>query len=554
MPMTEWNKNISLKMTKAYLGVVHQLEDMGVGLLSGGLRGLEKESLRVTKEGHLSRVAHPYLLGSPLTHPHITTDFSEAQLEFVTAPYPHSWEAVQFLTELHQFAVDAMDKNSKTGSHELIWPASMPCHVMNDEIVPVAEFGGSNVGKMKHVYRLGLGERYGRIMQTISGVHYNFSIPERFWPVYKELHCDVSKRSEEFVSAQYFHMLRNLRRSGWLLLYLFGCSPAFSSSFNANQDMSAQFEKMNNSFYLPYATTLRMSDIGYKNKSQDSIHVSSNSIDEYMHDLSNAMDQTYAPYAEIGVKVDGTYKQLNANLLQIENEYYSSVRPKRTARSGERPTCALFRAGVQYLEVRSLDLNMFDPVGVSQEQLHFMEVLMWYCLLYPSPLMDAEDETLYSRNQLLVAREGRNPDLKLVHHGKERLLTEWATAILRDMQPLAELMDKNSADPEQGVYTHALAEQQAKVNDSEQTPSAMVLNEMRRANVSFHELTLGLAERHTAYFRALRLNTRRAEFFQTMASKSHEKQREIELADEMSFDEYLEDYFSRGYGRTRGCG
>jgi len=537
-------------MTKEYLSRLLELEGMGDQLLRSGLRGVEKESLRVTSQGRLSKAAHPYLLGSPLTHPHITTDFSEAQLEFVTAPYSQTWEVMQFLTELHQFTIDAMDKNTRSDSNELIWPSSMPCHVMNDEIVPVAEFGKSNVGLMKHVYRLGLGERYGRLMQTISGVHFNFSIPEKFWPVYKEIHCDVSRRKEGFISSQYFHMLRNLRRAGWLLLYLFGCSPAFSSSFNVKAD---GFKQHKHSYYLPYATTLRMSDIGYKNKSQDSIRVSSNSVDEYIRDLSNAMHTSYAPYENIGVKVSGAYKQLNAKLLQIENEYYSSVRPKRTARSGERPTCALHRAGVEYLEVRSLDLNMFEPVGVSEEQLQFMELLLWYCLLYPSPELTADDEKVNSHNQLLVARAGRDPNLKLRHFDKERPLSEWAMAIMHDMEPLAELMDKNSQNPEQRIFTNALAAQKAKIIDSEQTPSALVLHEMDRANVSFHELAHGFAERHTAYFRALRLNQRRADFFTTMAEKSHQKQKEIEAADNLSFDDYLENYFSKGFGSNPGC-
>jgi len=450
---------------------------------------------------------------------------------------------MQFLSELHQFAVDAMDKNSSSMSNELIWPSSMPCHVMNEDMVPIAQFGTSNVGQMKHVYRLGLGHRYGRIMQTISGVHFNFSIPEGFWPIYQELLCcDLGKRNEGFISSQYFHMLRNLRRISWLSLYLFGCSPAFCSSFNISSD---GLEKLNHSYYLPYATSLRMSDIGYKNKSQDSIHVSSNSLAAYVKDLSSAMNTSFPAYEKIGVKENGQYKQLNANLLQIENEYYSSVRPKRTARSGEKPTAALERAGVQYLEFRALDLNVFDPVGVNQDEMYFMEIVMWYCLLYPSPDLSLEAEQMYSNNQLIVSREGRRPDVKLMHFHEERDLREWAMAICRDMEPLAELMDKSTADSEKDLYSNALAQQIAKITDSELTPSAQVLSEMQRSNVSFHELTLGLAESHTAYFRALRLQPKRIDLFQRLAAKSHEKQSAMEKSETVTFDDYLANYFAK---------
>ena len=55
-------------------------------LLTGIVRGIEKESLRVDPTGHLAMTPHPRALGSTLTHPSITTDYSEALLEFITAP------------------------------------------------------------------------------------------------------------------------------------------------------------------------------------------------------------------------------------------------------------------------------------------------------------------------------------------------------------------------------------------------------------------------------------------------------------------------------------
>ena len=519
-----------------YLNKIEQVKKIGGGqILAGGLRGVEKESLRTTPNGQIAKTPHPKLFGSALTHPTITTDYSEAQLEFVTAPYSENWEVVQALTELHQFVIQ------NNPNDELIWPASMPCMVGGEEAVPVAEFGNSNVGQMKHVYRLGLGHRYGRIMQTISGVHFNFSIPERFWPIYREAVGECSKQTDDFISQQYFHILRNLRRSSWIILYLFGCSPAICESFAVN---TSELQKFNQSYFLPYATSLRMSDIGYKNDSQSSIHVSANSLSDYIKDLTQAISTPFAEYEEIGVKVDGQYKQLNSNLLQIENEYYTLVRPKRVARSGEKPSEALERAGVQYLELRALDNSLFDPVGVNRDELYFLELLIWYCLFYPSPNLCSQEEKENSDNQLRVSKEGRKPGLKLLHHGEERLLQDWAAAMCDDMLPLAEILDESSANPDLKCYSNALQAQIEKIDNPEKTPSAIVLNEMHESNVSFHELSLQIAKSHKEYFVELQLSEKRKESLSQLASKSLLKQSELEEQDKIDFATYLRKYFS----------
>lgn len=530
------------KMTNEYLYTLKRVQEMGGGkILSGGLRGVEKESLRVTSEGQIAKTPHPQALGSALTHPYITTDYSEAQLEFVTPPYASNWQVMQSLTELHQFTVGSLS-HSSAHKEELIWPASMPCMVGSESDVPVATFGPSNVGKMKHVYRLGLGHRYGRIMQTISGVHFNFSIPERFWPIYKEFAGAVGKQNEDFISEQYFHALRNLRRASWILLYLFGCSPSICASFKVD---SSQLEKSGNSYYLPYATSLRMSNIGYKNDSQSSIHVSANGLDEYITDLTAAISTPFPEYEKIGVKVDGKYRQLNTNLLQIENEYYTLIRPKRVARSGEKPSQAMRRAGVQYLEVRALDNSLFDPVGVNSDELCFLELIIWYCLLYPSPPLCEDEEKVNSDNQLLVATQGRKPGLTLQQNGKPRALKNWALALCKDMQPLAEMLDQGKPGSSNAMYTTALNKQLEKITNPEKTPSAKVLSEMKKFDGSFHELTFDVARAHKEYFEALRISNEKSEYLSKVAQKSHEKQAALESEDSQGFDEYLKSYFGK---------
>ena len=519
-----------------YQNKIEQIKKLGGGqVLAGGLRGVEKESLRTTPNGQIANSSHPKVFGSALTHPTITTDYSEAQLEFVTAPYSENWEVIQALTELHQFVIQ------NNPNDELVWPASMPCMVGSEDEVPVAKFGNSNVGQMKHVYRLGLGHRYGRIMQTISGVHFNFSIPERFWPIYRQAIGECGKQTDDFISQQYFHILRNLRRSSWIILYLFGCSPAICESFAVN---TSELHKLKHSYFLPYATSLRMSDIGYKNDSQSSIHVSANSLTDYIRDLTQAISTPFPEYEKIGVKVNNQYKQLNTNLLQIENEYYTLVRPKRVARSGEMPSEALERAGVQYLELRALDNSLFDPVGVNRDELYFLELLIWYCLFYPSPDLCPREEKENSDNQLLVAKEGRKPGLKLLHHGEERLLQEWASAMCEDMLPLASILDESSANPELMCFSNALAAQIEKIKDPDKTPSAIVLNEMQESNLSFHELGLQIAKSHKDYFTELDLSEKRKDSFSELAKRSLLKQSELEGQDKVDFDTYLENYFS----------
>ena len=294
------------------------------GVMQGGLKGVEKESLRVTPDRHVAQTPHPPALGSTLTHDNITTDYSEALIELVTPAFPESWQLLQFLCDLHQFVYRHL-------GDELLWATSMPCIVGGDHEIPIARYGRSNIGKLKEVYRLGLGHRYGRLMQAISGVHFNYSFPARFWEALGEA-LQAKRADQDFISSQYFALLRNYRRYGWLILYLFGNSPALCASFVKGREHTLR-ELTPGTLYEPYATSLRMSDLGYRNKNQAGVHISVNSLQEYVRDLTAAVSTPHPEYQKIGVKVDGEYRQLNANLLQIENEYYSYIRPKRVTRS-----------------------------------------------------------------------------------------------------------------------------------------------------------------------------------------------------------------------------
>jgi glutamate--cysteine ligase len=519
-------------VNQSFEHVLAALHAAGGESLAGGLRGIEKESLRVDPRGYLAQTPHPDALGSALTNRYITTDFSEALLEFVTPALGSTWEALQTICDIHQFTYERI-------GDELLWVASMPCQVPPDTEIPLARYGDSNVGRMKTVYRRGLGHRYGRDMQTIAGVHFNYSLPDAFWPAYQAI-LEDNLAEFEFRSNHYLGMVRNFRRYGWLVLYLFGASPALCRSFGGGALDMPLLNK--DTYFEPYGTSLRMSDLGYNSQTQAGISISLNRLDEYIRDLGGATRTPEPAYDEIGVVVNGEYQQLNANKLQIENEYYSPIRPKRVAWSGERPTAALRRGGVEYVEIRSLDINVFDPSGINQNTMRFMEAFLVFCLLDDSAKFIDESFAETQHNQALVAKRGREPGLKLMRDGKSISLESWATEIVEKVEAVSELIDAQDGT---SSYRDAAGLMLGLVEDTEKTPSARLIQELRDADCSFFEFALSTAGGHKDYFASLTpMPDERARELEREASESLERQREIEAADEISFEQYLANYFS----------
>ena len=425
--------------------------------------------MRVSGDGHIAQTPQPGALGSALTNPHITTDYSEALIELVTPTFDANTALLQYLNDLHQFVYHNI-------AEELLWATSMPCELSGDDEVPIAQFGSSHQGRVKSIYRHGLKVRYGGMMQAISGVHFNYSLSEPFWQMYAEI-CQSRDAGPEFVSARYFDLLRNYRRHGWIVSYLFGASPALCRTFLQGRSVHELQALGPDTLIGPYATSLRMSDIGYRNRNQAAVAVSVNSLEEYLRDLRRAVAQPTPAFAALGVKVDGEYRQLSANALQIENEYYSYIRPKRTPRAGERTTRALGRAGVEYVEVRALDNSAFDPAGVNLRKLYFLEAFLQLLLFKASPPIDTHEEEAIDRNHLSVARRGREPGLTLERDGREVLMSVWAAELLDSMQGICEVLD---AQHPQRPYRAALADQMAKFQEVEHTPSARLLRELRQ--------------------------------------------------------------------------
>ena len=520
-------------MSPLYQQRLKAMADNGGGdLIADGNRGIEKECLRITPAGLIAGTGHPLSLGSALTNRFITTDYSEALLEFVTPPEQSAWATAQFLCDLHQFTYAAI-------GDELLWPFSMPCRLRSQEDIPVAQYGLSNAGRAKTIYRNGLGHRYGRYMQAIAGIHFNYSVPNDYWAFLAQTELQDGDLSA-LKSERYLGLVRNVRRMDWLLFYLFGASPAVCRSFLAGAQTDLK-QLDNGTCYGQWATSLRMSDLGYQNSNQSALVVSANSLEDYVRDLSAALVSPDDDYVKLGVKKDGEYLQLNANRLQIENEYYSSVRPKRVVREGERPSAALTRAGVEYVELRSLDLSPFDPVGMGQSQQKFLEAFMLYCLLEDSPAINNDEHSGMQQNHLDVAKHGRKPGLELRRGSGKVSLQAWATEICAGMRPVSEMLDAG----ENTGYVAALDTQLAAIKDPELTPSARLLAELRETGESFADYGLNMASTYRDYFSGIAAEFNgHSELLVKEAAESLERQHAIEAADEMSLDEYLAHYYA----------
>lgn len=504
-------------------------------LLRNGLKGLEKESLRLSSDGLLAHTPHPKRLGSALTHNWITTDYSEALLELITPPFTHSLDTLCFLEELHAFVYHHL-------GDEYLLATSMPVGLSGEESIPIAQYGSSNIARMKHVYRQGLARRYGRAMQSIAGVHFNYSVNQALWPVLHELEKRGDQPLSEFINEAYFGLIRNIHRYGWLIIYLFGCSPSLCASFFTKNPPTGFIQWDSNTFYRPYATSLRMSDIGYRNSQQANLDVSFNTLTQYVESLTKAIVTRYPPYEKIGVKVGETYRQLNTCLLQIENEYYSAIRPKQITYSGEKPSLALKKRGVHYVELRLLDLLATAPSGVELEQLHFLELFLLFCLLVDSPFLSREEMIETNKNNLIVACCGRTPDFHLFRHGKKIRLTEWLCELLAKMEPIAETLDIGERE---NPYTYSLRIQKEVASQVEATPSAKMLSSMQSDHHSFSSYAIYLSHCHALHWQKYALSPEKMNLFTQEARISWDKQYKIEQSDTLSFDEFLEHYFSQ---------
>jgi len=497
-------------------------------LLRGILRGIEKEGLRVDHDGKLALTPHPKRLGSALTHPRITTDYSESLLELITGTHDTVCGVLGELRDVHRFVAQHLDG-------EWMWNQSMPALLPAEEDIPIAWYGTSNTGMLKHVYRRGLAVRSGRIMQCIAGLHYNFSLPEALW----ELLGSPGDADAVRKSNGYMALIRNFTRYAWLLMYLFGASPAVSRNFlrTDTHDLQALDD---DTWYLPHATSLRMSDLGYHNQAQSELQLCYNDLDTFLRRMYKAVTTPWPAYQAIGTHRDGQWVQLNTNILQIENEYYSNIRPKHPVGRCERPLTVLAHNGIQYVEIRCLDIDPFSPVGISDQTCRFLDVFLLFCATAPSPLFDASGFCQYSdRNFNLVAKQGRQPGLLLTRDGQSVALHDWAHALLDDMSACAALLDAAYGGAH---YTAALHAQRDKVRDASLTPSAQLLQQLRDTGRNLQQFSLDLSRQHHNALRSQPLPADVQTRLQQQAQDSLQQQQDLEQNDRVDFDTYVRHY------------
>lgn len=513
------------------------LSGAGNGLLTEIGRGIEKEGLRVERgSGMLAQTPHPKTLGSALTHPSITTDYSEALLEFITPVSTSIDDSLGQLRAIHQFTASQLGE-------EILWGASMPCIVAGEQSIPIAHYGRSNVGTMKRVYRNGLGERYGRMMQAIAGIHYNFSMPEAFWQASWE-QANKPGSLQHYKTTGYLDLIRNFFNRAWLLIYLTGASPAVCASFlagNANHPLQP-FDASGSTLYLPYATSLRMGDLGYNSNAQASLQICYNRLENYIRTLHQAIVTPHAAYAHFDVTQSGEQAQLNDSLLQIENEFYSPIRPKRVTHSGEAPLVALQRAGIEYIEVRCVDINPFMELGIDAQTIRLIDTFLLDCLLTDSPPCDNKTRMHAKENLRRVVDLGRDTGLQLTTDTGETPFGTLANRHLDSMARTAELLDRAHGGTN---YSLSVAAAKQRVADPASTPSGKIIAAMRDQQIPFWQLALNQSRKWHEQFLSTPLEHSTYRKFSEQSERSLEEQKLIEDRDTLGFTQYLDNFYAQ---------
>jgi len=508
-------------------------------VLAGRQVGLEKESLRVGAQGSISQLDHPSVLGSALCHTAITTDFSESLLEMVTPPCASSSASLEYLTGIHQFVATRLPVG------EMLWNTSMPCIVQGEESIRIGEYGDAHSASMKHAYRRGLGLRYGRMMQAIAGIHYNFSIPDSFWERWADLNSIEYENMAALRTAGYFHMTRGWMRIAWVVPYLFGASPAVCETFLGPGAQDSDLENLNgHTRYARYGTSLRMGNIGYRYREDSGVDLSvcHSSFAHYMNDLHGHVTSEHPEYARQGVlDKSGKYQQLNTNRLQIENEFYSSIRPKQIPEGEQMPLIAMRERGIRYLELRSLDINPFEPAGLTEEQLAFLEVLMVFtALMDPSP-QDAQGIVRAKHNIETVAHRGREPGLMLHTIEGPVALRDWGAQLVEALTPIASWFDQQNGTD---IYTNSVNIQKQRFESSDYTTSADVIEQVHSSG-SFSRFAMEQSARHHHTLVESVMDEALCETLMVGAAESMLKQRQLEAETTGEFSDFLASRFEQ---------
>lgn len=506
---------------------IESIKNDSMQILNKGSIGFEKESLRISNN-QISRLKHPSSLGSALKNGYITTDFSEAQLELISPYFSDNSKSLEFLDQLHHFVSHIIDTES-------LWPLSMPPFISSEDDIKIASYGTSNEGIFKTVYRNGLANRYGKKMQTISGIHFNYSLPDIFWKL--DFSNEKNLNEERLRSIIYFRMLRNIFRFNWLILYLFGASPIISKNF-INDDISSLIKINDEEYYLPYATSLRMSKYGYQNNTRNKLNPSLESLDHYLSDLSEALNTNSPQFSKIAIKYGPNQQQLNKNVLQIPAEHYATARPKNGSYGDNSQIKKLMVGGVSYIELRSLDINPFERTGIDIDTINFLEVFLIFCLFHESKLILEDEYEQIKSNEGLVSMAGRDPKAYLIKKGERILLRSWGNEIFDHLETYAELM--NEKDRHYSISVNRIRQS---INDPNKTLSGKLLDKILSERIDMSELGYQLSERNKVYYLDIKKEYNVAwDCFEEEAKRSIQEQTELEKKKTTSFEQFLKDH------------
>ncbi|QFQ32572.1 glutamate--cysteine ligase [Buchnera aphidicola (Aphis fabae)] len=485
-------------------------------------RGIERETLRIKKNGNFSNTQHPYDIGSALTHQWITTDFSENLLEFITPNTNNIDYLLIFLKDLHSFV-------AYKNSNELMWPFSIPYIYKKSTNIQIAKYGTSNYGAFKTLYRKGLKIRYGDLKNTISGIHYNFSLPTTFWPK------DTTEKTDN-ISSGYLNLIRNYYRFGWIIPYLFGSSPAILENFITNKKYKFQKNK-EGILYLPWSTSLRLSDMGYTSTSIEDLNITFNNLESYINCLKKAMNTPSKKFSDLGlINKLGEFQQLNTNILQLENELYTQIRPKRTTNYGESLLDALKDRGIEYVEIRSLDINPFSSIGINKNQILILDLFLIWCSLMDAPKTKKTDFYFITKNWNKIIFEGRKPNQKIyINENKKYKLKKIGKRIFQDLKKIAIILDNQSKNEE---YQKVCDKKILFFEYPELTYSAKFLK-LFIENNRIKKTGLNLANTyHNQFINQFYYNSHK-QILENETIRSHQKEIELEKNETLSLKDYL---------------
>ena len=444
-------------------------------LLLQGKWGLEREAQRVTQKGNLALTPHPKSLGDKQTNPEITTDFSESQLELITPP-------LSMIEDVYQYLERLCEKVSFYIRDERMWPLSMPPRLPKEDEIPIATFGDDAEGKMLYQYRQGLASRYGKKMQMISGIHYNFSFGDQLVAFLHQMWGN-DRQLNEFRDEVYFAVARNFLRYRWLLIYLLGASPSYDKTYASvvqkelNRVQQCCPECYQNEEEC-YVTSYRLSRYGYSNTEQGNASIRYNSKEEYVRGIRRMLTRKSHRFANIE-------NQLNDRILQKDSEFYSAIRLKQVTKAKETQIDAIEKRGVEYAEVRILDIDPYEKTGIGIAQLRFLQVFMLFCLMEKSPLIGRREMKRITNNHHLVALKGRKPGLRLYRSlfGKAEILTLGEDVFIK-LKKIAALLDRELFTDN---YSVSIRNEEQKLFDKNRLPSARIAMEMREHKENFVE-------------------------------------------------------------------